>query len=236
LEEANADARRTALTVVGEADSVEACLEWTRATQPQVVLFDLALDPDDELSGLWRLRTQAPSAAVLALSESNGDARTLAALQAGARGCLPKTARKPVTGKAGLPTEWFRGRPRTSSRSAIRRRTSRALHERHAEGRPQEPARRGLRLKIMSGGGVGFHRGETENLEEEENPKRGATERRTHLYAEQSLEAARSVSVDTEIIGVAVTSQRQGGNCCGRRSVAACREKPLNGESWTWCG
>ena len=92
LEEANAGASRTALTVVGEADSVEACLEWTRATQPQVVLFDLALDPDDELSGLWRLRTQAPSAAVLALSESNGDARMLAALQAGARGCLPKTA------------------------------------------------------------------------------------------------------------------------------------------------
>ncbi|MBM2847469.1 MAG: hypothetical protein HW418_411 [Anaerolineales bacterium] len=92
LEEANAGASRTALTVVGEADSVEACLEWTRAAQPQVVLFDLALDPDDELSGLWRLRTQAPSAAVLALSESNGDARTLAALQAGARGCLPKTA------------------------------------------------------------------------------------------------------------------------------------------------
>jgi len=92
LEEANAGASRTALTVVGEADSVEACLEWTRATQPQVVLFDLALNPDDELSGLWRLRPQAPSAAVLALSESNGDARTLAALQAGARGCLPKTA------------------------------------------------------------------------------------------------------------------------------------------------
>lgn len=91
LEEANAGGGRAAMTVVGEADSVEACLEWTRATQPQVVLFDLALDPDDELSGLWRLRTQAPSAAVLALSESNGDARMLGALQAGARGCLPKT-------------------------------------------------------------------------------------------------------------------------------------------------
>jgi len=87
-----ADAGRPAVTVVGEADSVESCLEWTRAAQPQVVLFDLALDPDDELSGLWRLRTQAPSAAVLALSESNGDVRMLAALQAGARGCLPKTA------------------------------------------------------------------------------------------------------------------------------------------------
>ena len=87
-----ADAGRAAVTVVGEADSVESCLEWTRAAQPQVVLFDLALDPDDELNGLWRLRTQAPSAALLALSESNGDVRMLAALQAGARGCLPKTA------------------------------------------------------------------------------------------------------------------------------------------------
>src|SRR5574341_1915640 len=90
LEEA--DAGRAAMTVVGEADSVETCLDWSRAAQPQVVLFDLALDPDDELSGLWRLRTQIPSVAVLALSESNGDARMLAALQAGARGCLPKTA------------------------------------------------------------------------------------------------------------------------------------------------
>ncbi len=87
-----ADAGRAVVTVVGEADSVESCLEWTRAAQPQVVLFDLALDPDDELNGLWRLRTQAPSAALLALSESNGDVRMLAALQAGARGCLPKTA------------------------------------------------------------------------------------------------------------------------------------------------
>jgi DNA-binding NarL/FixJ family response regulator len=90
-----ADAGRAALTVVGEADTVESCLEWSRAAQPNVILFDLALDPDDELSGLWRLRTQAPSAAVLALSESNGDARMLAALQAGARGCLPKTATGP---------------------------------------------------------------------------------------------------------------------------------------------
>ncbi len=87
-----ADAGRAEIVVVGEADSVEACLEWTRAAQPQIVLFDLALDPDEELSGLWRLRTQAPAAAVLALSDSNANGRVLAALQAGARGCLPKTA------------------------------------------------------------------------------------------------------------------------------------------------
>ncbi len=86
------EAGRGVATVVGEADSVNAALDWTRAAQPQVVLFDLALDPDEELSGLWRLRQAYPGAAVLALAESNKDSRMLAALQAGARGCLAKTA------------------------------------------------------------------------------------------------------------------------------------------------
>jgi DNA-binding NarL/FixJ family response regulator len=80
------------LVVVGEADTVEACLQWTRATQPQVVLYDLAFETGDELDGLYRLRTQSPEAAVLALCESSSDGRLLNALQAGARGCLPKTA------------------------------------------------------------------------------------------------------------------------------------------------
>jgi DNA-binding NarL/FixJ family response regulator len=82
--------------VAGEADSAEACVELARAAAdspngPQVVLYDLALD-DDEVSGLWRLRSQAPAVPVLALAESDASARVLAALQAGARGCLPKTA------------------------------------------------------------------------------------------------------------------------------------------------
>ncbi len=87
-----ADPGRARVSVVGEADSVEACLEWTRAAQPQVVIFDLALENSENMSGLWRLRSQAPNAAVLALSEGRADGRVLAALQAGARGCLPKTA------------------------------------------------------------------------------------------------------------------------------------------------
>lgn len=85
------EAGRGQLTVVGEADSVEVCLDWARATQPQIILFDLALEGDEELTGLWQLRTEAPTIAVLALSDSNARARVLAALQAGARGCLPKT-------------------------------------------------------------------------------------------------------------------------------------------------
>lgn len=86
------EAGPSAVTVVGEADSIETCLEAVRTTHPQVVIFDLALETDDEMSGLWRLRSFAPEVAVLALSESNADVRVLAALQAGARGCLPKTA------------------------------------------------------------------------------------------------------------------------------------------------
>jgi DNA-binding NarL/FixJ family response regulator len=77
--------------VVGEADTVEATLQWTRATQPQVVFYDLAFELDDEMDGLWRLRTQSPEVAVLALCENNSDGRVLATLRAGARGCLPKT-------------------------------------------------------------------------------------------------------------------------------------------------
>jgi len=82
-----------AVTVIAEADSVEACLSLcvARTARPQVLIFDLALD-DADMSGLWRLRAQAPAVPVLALSESNADTRLLAALQAGARGCLPKTA------------------------------------------------------------------------------------------------------------------------------------------------
>ena len=84
LEDAN-------LAVAGEADSLPACLACAEAAPPQLVLFDLALD-DEAMSGLWRLRSQFPALPVLALSDAAGGAQVLAALQAGARGCLPKTA------------------------------------------------------------------------------------------------------------------------------------------------
>ena len=80
------------LTIVGEADSLEALFETVRAARPEVVLYDLTLDPDEALSGLWQLRSEWPAVGVLALADSAADARVLAALQSGARGCLPKTA------------------------------------------------------------------------------------------------------------------------------------------------
>ncbi|MBI3360848.1 MAG: response regulator transcription factor [Chloroflexi bacterium] len=80
------------VTIVAETGSAEDCLALARATQPEIALFDLALEADEEMSGLWRLRAESPGLPILALSESNADARVIAALQGGARGCLPKTA------------------------------------------------------------------------------------------------------------------------------------------------
>ena len=95
LEEAQRSRATDPVMVVGEADTIEASLQWTRATQPQVVLYDLAFELDEELDGLWRLRTQSPGVAILALCETAADGRVLGALQGGARGCLPKTATGP---------------------------------------------------------------------------------------------------------------------------------------------
>lgn len=92
FEEAQRSVGGEAVRVVGEAESVETTLQWTRATQPQIVIYDLAFERDESLAGLWRLRLQAPSVAVLALTENDSDGRVLGALQSGARGCLPKTA------------------------------------------------------------------------------------------------------------------------------------------------
>lgn len=92
LEEAQRTRGAEPVMVVGEADTIDASLQWTRAAQPQVVLYDLAFELDEEMNGLWRLRTQSPEVAILALCENASDGRVLGALQAGARGCLPKTA------------------------------------------------------------------------------------------------------------------------------------------------
>ena len=92
LEEAQRSVGGEPVRVVAEAESIDSTLQWTRAAQPQVVVYDLAFETDDGLEGLWRLRGQAPNVAVLALCDSTTDGRVLAAIQSGARGCLPKTA------------------------------------------------------------------------------------------------------------------------------------------------
>ena len=92
IEEAQRSLGGEPVRVVAEADTIDNTLQWTRASQPQIVVYDLAFEGDDGLEGLWRLRAQAPQVAVLALCDSSTDGRVLGALQSGARGCLPKTA------------------------------------------------------------------------------------------------------------------------------------------------
>src|SRR5438045_9355061 len=92
LEDAQRARGAEPVMVVGEADSIEATLQWTRATQPQVVIYDLSFELDEALEGLWRLRSQSPDAAVLAMCEASADGRVVAALAGGARGSLPETA------------------------------------------------------------------------------------------------------------------------------------------------
>jgi DNA-binding NarL/FixJ family response regulator len=92
LEETHRSQAAGGVTVVAEAGSVEAAVDWAQAAQPEVVLYDLAFEQGEALSGLWRLRAAAPGSTVVALCEGGSDGRVLAALQGGARGCLPKTA------------------------------------------------------------------------------------------------------------------------------------------------
>jgi NarL family two-component system response regulator LiaR len=82
----------TDFAIVGEAATDEQTLDSAETLAPQVLVYDLALDNDDLLNTLWQLRRTQPNTPVLALSDSPADPRTMRALQAGAKGCLPKTA------------------------------------------------------------------------------------------------------------------------------------------------
>lgn len=87
------------LEVTGEAASGEELLTQAASTAPDLVLIDLGHNGEG-LNTLWRLRREAPRVPVLVLTDSPNDTRTLPALQAGARGCLPRTATGAELGQA----------------------------------------------------------------------------------------------------------------------------------------
>lgn len=82
----------TASAELGLAGSLAECLDRARAERPEVIVYDLALEAADEADGLWGLRREAPGCAILALADPGQPARMIAALRAGARGCLLKEA------------------------------------------------------------------------------------------------------------------------------------------------
>lgn len=67
-------------------------LDLADSLTPQVIVYDLALDPDGNFDTLHQLRRNLPMVRVLGLSETAADPRMMRAMQTGMRGCLPKTA------------------------------------------------------------------------------------------------------------------------------------------------
>ncbi len=78
--------------IVNEVASNDGLLDLADTFTPQVIIYDLALDPGGHFEALFQLRRTLPMARVLGLSESLTDSRMMRAMQAGLRGCLPKTA------------------------------------------------------------------------------------------------------------------------------------------------
>jgi DNA-binding NarL/FixJ family response regulator len=78
--------------LVDDVATNEEILDLADSLTPQVIVYDLALDPDGNFDSLIQLRRTLPMVRVLGLSESPTDPRIMRALQAGVRGCLPKTA------------------------------------------------------------------------------------------------------------------------------------------------
>lgn len=79
------------LEVVGEGESATS---WalTGAGTAMVVIYDLDLESSDEAVGVSRLRRELPQAAVLGVIATGQERRMVAALQAGARGVVLRTA------------------------------------------------------------------------------------------------------------------------------------------------
>jgi DNA-binding NarL/FixJ family response regulator len=78
--------------IVDEVTDDEQLLDHADTLTPQVVLYDLALDRDGNFEALVQLRRALPMVRVLGLSQTASDPRIMRAMQAGMRGCLPKTS------------------------------------------------------------------------------------------------------------------------------------------------
>ncbi len=84
------------LVVVGEAgDGREAVARW-RELRPSVTIMDLQLPGQSGVEAIAAIRKEDPEARILVLTTFDGDADIQRALEAGARGYLLKSIRRPV--------------------------------------------------------------------------------------------------------------------------------------------
>ena len=82
------------LEIVAETAGDDDLLTAAHSAPADVAVLDVSTKASG-MQLLWRLRREAPSLPVLALLDPQEEGRTLSALQAGARGCLPRTASGP---------------------------------------------------------------------------------------------------------------------------------------------
>lgn len=90
---------RIGVRVVGEAADAGGALRAVRARRPSVCLLDAAL-PGGGITAADRIAIAAPETRVLVLLASTTDEHLLAALQAGAAGCLLKDIEADALGRA----------------------------------------------------------------------------------------------------------------------------------------
>ena len=80
------------ITVVGEATNGQEAVEQVRALAPDVVLMDLVMPVMDGIESARRIKAEAPTTRVLALTSFSTDDLVFPALRAGAVGYLLKDA------------------------------------------------------------------------------------------------------------------------------------------------
>ncbi len=84
------------LVVAGEAgDGREAVTRW-RELRPTVTIMDLQLPGQSGVEAIAAIRKEDPDARILVLTTFDGDADIQRALEAGARGYLLKSVRRPI--------------------------------------------------------------------------------------------------------------------------------------------
>ncbi|MGD9796388.1 MAG: response regulator [Acidimicrobiia bacterium] len=98
------------LQVVGEAANGEAAIEQARATEPDVVLMDLAMPIMDGVAATRVIVGERPNTTVVALTTYHEPARVRAALDAGAMGYLLKDI-EPAALIAAIHTAYSGGVP-----------------------------------------------------------------------------------------------------------------------------
>ena len=78
------------MRLVAEATNGREAIQSFRKHQPDVTLMDLYMPDVDGIEAIARIRAEFPTARIIVLTSYSGDARTVAALNAGASGYLLK--------------------------------------------------------------------------------------------------------------------------------------------------